>query len=51
MGRNNKQGCLMNIIVGVIGAALGGWVLSPTGTAATRVAENGRFRVSAGRLI
>ena len=28
MGRNEKQGCLMNIIVGVIGAALGGWVMS-----------------------
>ncbi len=28
MGRNNKQGCLMNIIVGVVGAALGGWIMS-----------------------
>lgn len=25
-GRNNQQGCIMNIIVGVVGAALGGIV-------------------------
>jgi uncharacterized membrane protein YeaQ/YmgE (transglycosylase-associated protein family) len=24
-GRNSQQGCLMNIIVGIIGAFLGGW--------------------------
>ncbi len=24
MGRNQQQGCLMNIIVGVVGAAIGG---------------------------
>jgi uncharacterized membrane protein YeaQ/YmgE (transglycosylase-associated protein family) len=24
-GRNSQQGCLMNIIVGVVGAFLGGW--------------------------
>jgi uncharacterized membrane protein YeaQ/YmgE (transglycosylase-associated protein family) len=23
-GRNNQQGCLMNIVVGVVGAAIGG---------------------------
>jgi uncharacterized membrane protein YeaQ/YmgE (transglycosylase-associated protein family) len=28
MGRNNKQGCLMNIVVGVVGAAIGGWIMS-----------------------
>ena len=28
MGRNNQQGCLMNIIVGVIGASIGGFVMS-----------------------
>jgi len=28
MGRNNKQGCLMNIVVGVAGAAIGGWIMS-----------------------
>jgi uncharacterized membrane protein YeaQ/YmgE (transglycosylase-associated protein family) len=27
-GRNERQGCLMNIIVGVIGASLGGWIMS-----------------------
>jgi len=24
-GRNSQQGCLMNIIVGIVGAFLGGW--------------------------
>ena len=24
-GRNSRQGCLMNIIVGIVGAFLGGW--------------------------
>jgi len=28
MGRNNQQGCIMNLIVGVIGASLGGWLMS-----------------------
>lgn len=27
MGTNGQQGLLMNIIVGVIGAALGGWIV------------------------
>ncbi len=27
-GRNNRQGCLMNIIVGVVGAFLGGAIYS-----------------------
>ncbi|MFN2180304.1 MAG: GlsB/YeaQ/YmgE family stress response membrane protein [Candidatus Promineifilaceae bacterium] len=27
-GRNERQGCLMNIIVGIIGASLGGWIMS-----------------------
>lgn len=27
-GRNERQGCLMNIIAGVIGASLGGWIMS-----------------------
>ena len=31
MGRNNQQGCIMNIIVGVVGAALGGWIMSLLG--------------------
>ena len=24
-GRNSRQGCLMNIIVGIVGAFIGGW--------------------------
>lgn len=27
-GRNDQQGCLMNIIVGIIGAAIGGAIVS-----------------------
>lgn len=29
MGTNARQGLFMNIIVGVIGAYIGGWVISP----------------------
>jgi len=28
VGRNDRQGCLMNIVVGIGGAALGGWIMS-----------------------
>ena len=28
VGRNDQQGCLMNIVVGIIGATLGGWIMS-----------------------
>jgi uncharacterized membrane protein YeaQ/YmgE (transglycosylase-associated protein family) len=28
MGTNERQGCLMNVIVGVIGAFIGGFVMS-----------------------
>lgn len=28
MGRNNRQGCITNIVVGIIGAILGGWIFS-----------------------
>lgn len=28
MGTNERQGCLMNIIVGVVGAFIGGFVMS-----------------------
>ena len=31
VGRNNRQGCLMNIIVGIIGALLGGFLFSIVG--------------------
>lgn len=29
MGTNARQGVLMNIVVGVVGALLGGWLLGP----------------------
>jgi uncharacterized membrane protein YeaQ/YmgE (transglycosylase-associated protein family) len=29
MGTDNQQGIILNVIVGIIGAMLGGWVLSP----------------------
>lgn len=29
MGTNARQGILLNVVVGVVGALLGGWVLSP----------------------
>jgi uncharacterized membrane protein YeaQ/YmgE (transglycosylase-associated protein family) len=28
MGRNDRMGCITNIIVGVVGAFLGGWIFS-----------------------
>ncbi len=28
MGRNNQMGCLANIVVGIIGAVVGGWIMS-----------------------
>jgi uncharacterized membrane protein YeaQ/YmgE (transglycosylase-associated protein family) len=27
-GRHERQGCLLNIVAGVAGAAIGGWVMS-----------------------
>jgi uncharacterized membrane protein YeaQ/YmgE (transglycosylase-associated protein family) len=30
-GRNNRMGCLSNIVVGVIGGLLGGWLLTNFG--------------------
>lgn len=32
MGTNSQQGCLMDIVVGVVGALVGGFVLSLLGT-------------------
>lgn len=29
MGRNHKQGILLNIVVGIVGAILAGWLISP----------------------
>jgi uncharacterized membrane protein YeaQ/YmgE (transglycosylase-associated protein family) len=31
MKTDNRQGCLMDIIIGVIGAFIGGWVMSQLG--------------------
>ncbi len=28
MGTNNRQGILLNVVVGIVGAVLGGWLLS-----------------------
>ena len=33
MGRNNRQGCITNIIVGIIGAFLGGFIFNLFGGA------------------
>lgn len=33
MGRNNQMGCLANIVVGIIGAVVGGWIMSFFGKA------------------
>ncbi len=29
MGTNNQQGIFLNIVVGIVGAMLGGWLISP----------------------
>jgi uncharacterized membrane protein YeaQ/YmgE (transglycosylase-associated protein family) len=30
-GRNERQGCIMNIIVGIVGAAIGGFIMGLLG--------------------
>jgi len=32
MGRNNRQGCITNIVVGIIGAFLGGFIFNLFGS-------------------
>ena len=32
MGRNDRMGCITNIVVGIIGAFLGGWIFSLFGS-------------------
>ena len=44
MGTNNRQGILLNIIVGVIGAFLGGWFLS--GFLGSSTINQGNFSLS-----
>lgn len=29
MGTNTRQGILLNVVVGIVGAVVGGWLLSP----------------------
>jgi len=29
MGTDGEQGVLLNVLVGIVGAAIGGWVISP----------------------
>jgi len=44
MGTNNRQGILLNIIVGIIGAFLGGWFLS--GFFGSSTINQGNFSLS-----
>ncbi len=34
MGTNGQQGILLNVIVGIFGAVIGGWIMSTLGTGA-----------------
>ena len=29
MGRNDQMGMILNVVVGIVGALLGGWLISP----------------------
>jgi uncharacterized membrane protein YeaQ/YmgE (transglycosylase-associated protein family) len=29
MGTNSRQGIILNVVVGIVGAMLGGWLISP----------------------
>ena len=44
MRTNGQQGILLNVVVGVVGAVLGGWFLSPLFGAST--INQGNFSVS-----
>jgi len=43
MGTNDRQGIILNVVVGVIGAFLGGWLLS--GLFGTSTINEGNFSV------
>jgi uncharacterized membrane protein YeaQ/YmgE (transglycosylase-associated protein family) len=43
MGTNGRQGILLNVVVGIVGAFLGGWLLS--GTLGTSTINEGNFSV------
>ncbi len=44
MGTNNRQGFILNIIVGIVGAFLGGWFLS--GMLGSSTINQGNFSLS-----
>ncbi|HEX9876301.1 MAG TPA: GlsB/YeaQ/YmgE family stress response membrane protein [Gammaproteobacteria bacterium] len=43
MGTNDRQGIILNVVVGIIGAFLGGWLLS--GLFGTSTINEGNFSV------
>lgn len=45
MGTGTRQGILLNVVVGVVGAAVGGWLLSPLLGVST--INQGNFTVAA----
>jgi uncharacterized membrane protein YeaQ/YmgE (transglycosylase-associated protein family) len=54
MRTNAQQGILLNIVVGIVGAFLGGWLLSPLfgiGTINNGVLSVGTFLVSLGGAV
>lgn len=44
MGTDNQQGLVLNVVVGILGAFLGGWLLSGLGGAST--INQGNFSVT-----
>jgi uncharacterized membrane protein YeaQ/YmgE (transglycosylase-associated protein family) len=44
MGTNDRQGIILNVVVGIIGAFLGGWLLS--GLFGSSTINEGNFSVS-----
>ncbi len=44
MGTNGRQGIILNVVVGIIGAFLGGWLLS--GLLGSSTINQGNFSVS-----
>jgi len=44
MGTNNRQGIILNVVVGIVGAFLGGWFLS--GLFGTSTINEGNFSLS-----
>lgn len=45
-GRNERQGCLMNIVVGIVGASIGGWIMSFFGGSGVTGFNFGSFLVA-----